>query len=88
MPGCNTEEENQIITVAKQLMSTYEDMAELIRLGAYRKGTDENVDAAIYYYPLIEQFLSQQKDENTSLKDCYAGLAEILNAGAENSEVQ
>lgn len=88
MPGCNSEDENQIIMVAKQLLSTYEDMAELIRLGAYRKGTDPDVDAAIYYYPMLEKFLTQQKEENTSLSDCYAQLAEILNAGVVQSEPQ
>ncbi len=86
MPGCNSDEENQIISVAKQLLSTYEDMSELIRLGAYRKGTDQNVDAAIYYYPLLEQFMSQQKEECTSLDECYAQLAQILNAGADASD--
>lgn len=86
MPGCNSEDENQIISVAKQLLSTYEDMSELIRLGAYRKGTDETVDAAIYYYPMLEQFMTQQKEEHTSLEDCYLQLAEILNAGAAQAE--
>ena len=31
-------------------MSTYEDMAELIRLGAYRRGSDSKVDEAIAIY--------------------------------------
>ena len=88
MPGCNNDEENKVIMIAKQLLSTYEDMAELIRLGAYRKGTDPDVDAAIYYYPLLEQFLTQQKEENTSLPECYAQLTEILNAGVEQNEQQ
>jgi len=79
MPGCNTEHENQVINVAKQLLSTYEDMAEMIRLGAYRHGTDPNVDAAIFYYPMLEQFMSQQKGESTSLEDCYIELERILN---------
>ncbi len=34
-----------------QHLSVYEDMAELIRLGAYRKGTDPAVDEAIRLYP-------------------------------------
>ncbi|GLQ05840.1 flagellar protein export ATPase FliI [Sneathiella chinensis] len=79
MPGCNTEEENQIISVAKQLLSTYEDMAEMIRLGAYRVGTDPQVDAAIFYSPMLEQFMTQRKNESTSLEECYAELARILN---------
>ena len=64
--------------VAKQLLSTYEDMAELIRLGAYKRGTDPDVDAALFYFPLLEKFLSQQKVENTSMEECYAELTRIL----------
>ncbi len=79
MPGCNSEEESQVVNVAKQLLSTYEDMAEMIRLGAYRRGTDPNVDAAMFYYPLLENFMSQRKEENTSLDECYAELGRILN---------
>ncbi len=78
MPGCNSDEENQVIMVAKKLLSTYEDMAELIRLGAYRRGTDPDVDAALFYFPLLEKFLSQQKIENTSMAECHAELTRIL----------
>ena len=49
MPGCNTEDENLLVTRARQLMATYDDMAELIRLGAYRMGSDPKVDEAIRY---------------------------------------
>ena len=79
MPGCNSEEEVQIIGAAKQILSTYEDMAEMIRLGAYRRGTDPDVDASLFYYPLLEEFMKQRKEENTSLDDGYAELARILN---------
>lgn len=78
MPGCNTEEEQTIVATARRLLATYEDMAELIRLGAYRRGTDPAVDEAIHYYPRIEEFLTQRKVDATNLKDCYAGLAQIL----------
>ena len=47
MPNCNTDAETEIVRRARQHLSVYEDMAELIRLGAYRKGTDPAVDEAI-----------------------------------------
>jgi len=78
MPGCNTEDENALVRRARRLLATYEDMAELIRLGAYRRGTDPAVDEAIHYYPEIEGFLSQLKTEATDLPGCYAQLAAIL----------
>ncbi|MBF0269145.1 MAG: flagellar protein export ATPase FliI [Alphaproteobacteria bacterium] len=78
MPGCNTDEENAIVSKARRLLAVYEDMAELIRLGAYRKGTDPAVDEAIKYYPAIEAFLSQGKKEAADLASGYQQLADIL----------
>lgn len=78
MPACNNAEENALVSRARKLMSTYEDMAELIRLGAYRKGTDPAVDEAIHYYPMLESFLTQKKVDATTLRECYVGLAQIL----------
>ena len=78
MPGCNTDHQNAAIVRARKLLSTYEDMAELIRLGAYRKGSDAAVDEAISYYPLLEEFLSQKTGDNASLEDGYQRLYEIL----------
>ncbi len=78
MPACNNEMENALVRRARALLSTYEDMAELIRLGAYRRGTDPAVDEAIHYYPAIEAFLGQRKTDANSLAECYLQMAEIL----------
>jgi flagellum-specific ATP synthase len=78
MPGCNTPEQNQMVTRARQLMATYNDMAELIRLGAYRKGSDPEVDAAIFYNDKLESFLRQQPAEASTLESGYQELAKIL----------
>jgi flagellum-specific ATP synthase len=78
MPGCNTPEQNMIVSRARRLVSVYDDMAELIRLGAYRQGSDPQVDEAIHYHRAIEDFLSQGKQDATSLEDGYKRLADIL----------
>jgi flagellum-specific ATP synthase len=59
-------------------MATYEDMAELIRLGAYRKGSDPQIDEAITFYEPLETFLKQEIGEVTDLEGCYQRLGEIL----------
>ncbi|MCF8495281.1 MAG: flagellar protein export ATPase FliI [Alphaproteobacteria bacterium] len=81
MPSVLNEKQNAIIRRAKQIISTYEDMAELIRLGAYRKGTDPAVDEAIRIYPQIETFLTQHKDESTSIEEGFQQLAGIVGMG-------
>ena len=78
MPGCNTDEENALIRRARVLMSTYDDMEELIRLGAYRPGSDPLVDEAMFYQPALDAFLGQGKTEATDLATGYAMLENIL----------
>ncbi len=67
-----------VITRAKQVMATYADMEELIRLGAYRPGSSAEVDEAIRLHQPLEAFLGQAKDEATSLNEGYQRLAGIL----------
>lgn len=83
MPACNTDEQNALVNRARRLISTYDDMAELIRLGAYRRGTDPEVDEAIHYHRPLEDFLSQNKGDFTSLDGCYDLLAQVLNMSAQ-----
>lgn len=78
MPAALNDEQNAIIRQTKKVITTYEDMAELIRLGAYRRGSDPAVDEAIRLYPQIEQFLNQHKDENTSIDEGFQALALIV----------
>lgn len=78
MPDCNTPEQTALVRRARALMSTYEDMADMIRLGAYRRGSDPLVDEAIRYHDPLEAFLNQDKDDNADLEMGYEQLAEIL----------
>jgi len=67
------------IRKARQLMATYTDMEELIRLGAYRKGSSGDVDEAIEKNADLEAFLAQDKDEATAIGEGYRQLARIVN---------
>ena len=71
-----------VITRARQVMATYSDMEELIRLGAYRPGSSPEVDEAIGLHQPLEAFLGQNKEESTSLSEGYERLAAILSAPA------
>ena len=67
-----------VIMRGRQVMATYADMEELIRLGAYRAGSSPEVDEAIRLHEPLEAFLRQAKDEKSSLDDGYRQLAQIL----------
>ena len=71
----------EVLTQARATMATYADMEELIRLGAYRKGSSEEVDRAIALHDPLEAFLAQGKEESTTLAEGYQRLEQIL-AGA------
>ena len=86
MPACHNDVENTLIREAKRYMSTYSDMEEMIRLGAYRSGSNPEVDASIQYHDPFEAFLSQQKGDYTSLDDGFSALQSILAAGPANVE--
>ena len=76
MPGCNSEIEQSLVLRARAPMTLYEDMAELVRVGAYKAGTNPEVDHAVMLHPALEAFLAQKKDEQ-------AGLSELCGATAE-----
>jgi flagellum-specific ATP synthase len=67
-----------VLSHARQVMATYADMEELIRLGAYRPGSSPEVDEAIRLHQPLEEFLGQAKEESTSLALGYQRLAQIL----------
>ncbi len=86
MPDCNSDFENAVVTRARALLARYEDMAEMIRLGAYREGSDAGVDEAVHYYPALEAFLSQPVSEPAILEDGYRALAEIIDFSEAESD--
>jgi flagellum-specific ATP synthase len=88
MPQCNSKAEQAAVALARAEISTYEDMAEMIRLGAYRAGTNPDVDRAIKLYPLIEAFLKQAKDEQATLPAGYAALSKILETAGSRGSVK
>lgn len=77
-PHCNSDEENKFINTARQLIATYDDMAELIRLGAYQAGSDPVVDQAVQYHPGLSAFLQQDQEEASSLQHGFEQLSQLL----------
>ncbi|MBW8708112.1 MAG: flagellar protein export ATPase FliI [Alphaproteobacteria bacterium] len=78
MPGCNSDDEQKLVLRARLPLTIYEDMGELIRLGAYRAGTNPEVDNAVRLYPQLEAFLAQSKTERASLSQGYDALSAIM----------
>ena len=80
MPGCNEPGQTLLIQRARAILALQSEMADLVRLGAYRPGADPAVDEALALAPRIEAVL-QQRDERSSLDEGFAMLAQALDGG-------
>jgi flagellum-specific ATP synthase len=78
LPGCQTPPERDLTRRARQALSAFHNMEELIRIGAYRAGSDASVDRAIALNGPLEAFLSQDKDEVTPMGESFRRLEAIL----------
>lgn len=79
MPDCHAPEERALVREARRYLSAFQDMEELIRLGAYKRGSDALVDRAIALEGPLQAFLNQAKDERTEPAEAFAQLAAIVN---------
>jgi len=62
---------------ARRHASLYEDMRDMIRIGAYRAGSDPSVDEAIDFIQNFEKFLTQPRNTCVSVNDTFEALAAI-----------
>ena len=81
VPGVNSAAENSLSVKARAVLATWQDMADLVRLGAYKAGTDPAVDEAIRLAPRLEAFLAQAKRERSSVEDAFESLEQALTGG-------
>ena len=58
----------------RKIYSCYEQNRDLISVGAYREGSDTNVDQAIRQFPLLQQFIQQGSTEQADFNDSLRNL--------------
>lgn len=63
----------------RELISAYEDVADLVSIGAYKPGTQPIADKAIDRWPQINGLLRQGKTEPANYKECIDVLRRIAN---------
>ena len=64
----------------RAILATYADVQDLLRLGAYQRGTDPQIDRAIELMPRIEKFLKQDIGERTTFEQTRTNLIELTRA--------
>ncbi|RWZ60493.1 flagellar protein export ATPase FliI [Halobacillus fulvus] len=72
------EKHRQSAEALRAHLATYEENRELIQIGAYKKGSSPEIDAAIKHYPGIIQFLKQGVYEPSSFERSTDLLKELF----------
>ncbi|MBB6124128.1 flagellar protein export ATPase FliI [Sphingobium subterraneum] len=78
LPHCLSGAQNALRMEARSILSLFGDMEEMARLGAYRAGSNADVDRAMRIAPQIEALISQGKDDRGLSDGAFADLADIL----------
>lgn len=74
MPEVADEEHRRAATVVRSLLAAHRDHEDLISIGAYRRGANKLVDAAIEMQDDLNGFLRQRVDQPSSIDDARQGL--------------
>ncbi len=74
MPAVTTQEHRAQAGLARRLRAAYARSEDLIRIGAYKAGTDEDLDRAMRAMPVLRNFLEQGSSECVSMAETVARL--------------
>lgn len=69
-----TSEHQRAARKARSILATYAEVEDLLRIGAYVKGTSPEIDKAIELYPHLLRFLNQQTGERTTFSETVTAL--------------
>lgn len=81
MPEVTETEHRKLSGKAREIIAVYEDAKDLISVGAYEKGVNPKLDAAVEVYPKLMEFLCQEVETHFPLQEALGELREILHYG-------
>jgi flagellum-specific ATP synthase len=74
MPAVTMPEHRAQAATVRRLLAAHARSEDLIRIGAYKAGTDEDLDRAIRAMPLLRAFLEQRSDDRVTMQESVARL--------------
>jgi len=77
MPAVAGDGQMQVARKVRELLSTYAAAEDLVRVGAYQRGSDPLLDRALEALPAITQFLQQTPAEACGFEDTLQRLAAL-----------
>ena len=78
MSSITDKENKQYVGRLKNVMATYDEAEDLINIGAYKKGSNENIDYAVSKINAVNEFLMQGTDEKYDYEEVLRLLKEIF----------
>ncbi|TDJ63038.1 MAG: flagellar protein export ATPase FliI [Proteobacteria bacterium] len=86
MPQVALPEQQELAKRFRHFYALYEDNRDLFNVGAYQRGANPELDAAVDLHPIFDTFLAQNMGEAVGLDAAREALAQIL-AGPESADV-
>lgn len=80
MPMVTHKEHVQQAAHLRELIAAYYDIEDLVSIGAYKPGSKPASDEALAKWPVINQFLRQDRNEVTPLAETASALEALANA--------
>lgn len=77
MPAVTSHEHLQAAAALRRAMALHDRASDLIRIGAYKAGTDAELDHAIALQPAIRTLFTQSARQKLSLEETVAALLEV-----------
>jgi len=74
MPAVTTPEHRAQASMARRLLAAHARSEDLVRIGAYKAGTDEELDRAMRAMPGLREFLEQGSQERVTMEQSVARL--------------
>ena len=71
-------EHKQAANKLKNVLATYNEAEDLINIGAYKKGSSQNIDYAISRIDAVNDFLCQGTDEKFTFEETVQMLEDLF----------
>jgi flagellum-specific ATP synthase len=77
MPAVAAPEHREAAALVRRLLAAYARSQDLVRIGAFKAGADQDLDRALRARPALREFLAQEVGERMRFTECVEKLAEL-----------
>ncbi len=79
--------QQQLASQAMQYSAVYQQNADMIRVGMYQPGSDDQLDKAVQVWPKLQQYLQQDLEEKVNLEQAHEQLLKAVQLSSSATEL-